>query len=462
MSDKYLIKTNGPRSQITKLTKDIDQAYLDKVNRQVEAVLYAIGRIYQYTLPFVIKMDVAVQKLDIDEYLSRVLPQYYGHISFYSRYSGSTVSLRIDANWLLQLNEVAGMPEESTLSIVIMHEIMHVLLGHLTQLKQIQQQAATKGYDLQAVQMLANLVGDAMVYAHLQEFFNPINEFGKKMGHITPEHVFPLGVTMYDLVNKSLYQIVMELLHKAGGDQGVNNMLQQVLGDQNQSRTGSVTIVEDGASVSETERQLQQEAIKSWGNMPGNLKLSLERAIKYKEPWDLGLSKAVSNLFYDQYSFSRRHPYYTYNTDFILGCYSGVINKLVVGLDVSGSMIEDLPYYIERLGHVLSIKGLESLHIVAGDTEVTLNETFKIPFKDTDVQKILKSLEGGGGTDFRPLFKEAYKFWERNRSSMLGFVLFTDTYGDFPATAPPFDTIIVTKETHSQTIPKWVTKVIVI
>lgn len=461
--DRYLLKDVFPKEpEITRLTKSLDKAYLDRINKKVESVLYAIGRIYKYAMPFLIKFDVAVQKLDDDKYLQRVHPNYYGHVSFYSRYEGSNVSLRIDGNWLLTIYESLRIKEDSVLSIVIMHEVMHVLLSHLTQLRQILYQATNKGFDPETIAALSNLVGDAMVYAFLEEFFNPIREFGTKIGHITPDDLKELNITRYDLINKSLYQIIMELLYKTENNNGAASYIKTIIqsNDGKGSKIISSTIVEKEASVDSTERQLQIEASKNWGDMPGDLKVTLGKLLKYKEPWDIGLSKSVSNLFYDQYSMSRQHPFYKYNSDLIIGCFTGNVNKLVLGLDVSGSMIEDLPYYVSRIGHVLSIKGLTELYVLTGDVRVTFKKLCKIPFSDKDMDEISRSLRGGGGTDFRPLFKEAYKFWEKNKSSMLGFVLFTDTYGDFPHNIPPYDTIIVTKEYESSMIPKWVNKVI--
>lgn len=115
--------------------------------------------------------------------------------------------------------------------------------------------------------------------------------------------------------------------------------------------------------------------------------------------------------------------------------------KVVAAIDTSGSMSqEQITKAISELyGLAKSFKFLE---LWVTDCDAQVYEAKKV--KAEELSKLL--LQGGGGTDFRPVFKWVKRDLGDKIDSL---VFFSDLDGDFPATPPPYDTFWVTDSTHN-------------
>jgi predicted metal-dependent peptidase len=109
------------------------------------------------------------------------------------------------------------------------------------------------------------------------------------------------------------------------------------------------------------------------------------------------------------------------------------LKDMVVCMDTSGSMGEeelrrDLSEIAGLMRHFPEIEG----HLFVGDAAVQhVGDLSRLPAKS--------ELKGGGGTDFRPFFKEVVD----RKLSPVCMVFFTDGYGSYPEKAPGYPVIWV-------------------
>lgn len=110
---------------------------------------------------------------------------------------------------------------------------------------------------------------------------------------------------------------------------------------------------------------------------------------------------------------------------------SKTMGSMVVFGDVSGSMVPLLQKVVNEMQGIVDDVSPEFTHVICGDTRVSYVETFGRG------SKLELRCQGGGGTDFRPLFNEVdARGWEPDCA-----VFLTDTYGTFPDAAPSYPVI---------------------
>lgn len=173
-------------------------------------------------------------------------------------------------------------------------------------------------------------------------------------------------------------------------------------------------------------KQITTEAY-SYAKMQGKVPAGMDRYIEElnypKLNWRQLLQKfIVQEIPYD-YTYTRPSK-----KSIAAGIYIPAIRKeqleIAVAVDTSGSMCDkDLQDCLsEVMGIVYAYENV-NLTVLTCDAEVhTVNEVTAT----TDVKSI--KMQGGGGTDFRPVFK----WLEENKSQLKLLIFFTDGYGDFP------------------------------
>lgn len=110
--------------------------------------------------------------------------------------------------------------------------------------------------------------------------------------------------------------------------------------------------------------------------------------------------------------------------------------KMVAAIDTSGSMSK------EQITKALSelyglMRTFQFLELWVTDCDAEVYNVKKVQMHD--LSKIL--LKGGGGTDFRPVFDWIKKEFNNDVDSLC---FFTDLYGDFPKTTPPYEMFWIT------------------
>jgi predicted metal-dependent peptidase len=115
---------------------------------------------------------------------------------------------------------------------------------------------------------------------------------------------------------------------------------------------------------------------------------------------------------------------------------------IVIALDTSGSISpEEMQAFITEID---AIKGQMRARIILHACDVALSENGPWTFEPWEEFTLPDDIQGGGGTDFRPVFKWA-DVLDRMPELM---IYFTDAEGKFPETAPYYPVIWLVKGKH--------------
>ena len=143
------------------------------------------------------------------------------------------------------------------------------------------------------------------------------------------------------------------------------------------------------------------------------------------------------------------------------------IRELVIAIDTSASIDENTlrTFLSETAGVLLERERFSQrfeIHIVECDAKIQEEMIITDPDELTALAGTIE-LKGGGGTDFRPVFRfiddRKRKGFFRN---LAGLIYFTDGFGVFPEEAPPYLTAAVVPEDGlviQRDIPNWVLEV---
>ena len=113
--------------------------------------------------------------------------------------------------------------------------------------------------------------------------------------------------------------------------------------------------------------------------------------------------------------------------------------EVIAAIDTSGSISDDeLREFVSELD---ALKGQVRARVTLLACDYKIAENSPWEYEPWDTMELPKDVEGGGGTDFRPVFDWVKK---ENRGPNL-LVYFTDAEGDFPKLAPDYPVIWLVK-----------------
>lgn len=201
------------------------------------------------------------------------------------------------------------------------------------------------------------------------------------------------------------------------------------------------------AGLSETEkeelgRQWQQrlaaaaQAAAQAGKLSPSLARMIDELVTPKLPWRMLLARYLRSCARDDYSFqkpSRREG------EAILPSLSSTMIDVVVVLDTSGSIDDE--ELAEFLSEVDVLKAQIHARVVLHACDERLCANGPWIYEIWEPLRLPGDLTGGGGTDFRPVFR-----WiEETGMRPDVLVYFTDAEGTFPAVEPPYPVIWLVK-----------------
>lgn len=140
------------------------------------------------------------------------------------------------------------------------------------------------------------------------------------------------------------------------------------------------------------------------------------------------------------------------------------VESLVIAVDTSGSTMKGpVEAFIEEAFSMLGQAGMgrsTCVHIVQCDEIVRHDD---VVTSEGDLRRLMSSfeLEGGGGTDFRPVFTYVDRLIDEGRLVHLrGLLYFTDGMGTFPDRRPRYDTAFVfcDEGCREHSVPPWAMK----
>ena len=191
---------------------------------------------------------------------------------------------------------------------------------------------------------------------------------------------------------------------------------------------------EELEQLSEAWRQHLAQALQQTGMQEGALARMVGELIQPTLPWKMVLARHLSSIARDDYSYfrpSRREG------NVVFPSLKSMQADLVVAIDTSGSVTEE-----EMKGFCAEIDGIKG-QIRASITLLACDSKLSGPwhYEPWDEFSMPESFEGGGGTDFRPVFE-----WTENQGMQPRLLLyFTDAMGEFPPVEPTYPVIWLVK-----------------
>lgn len=179
-----------------------------------------------------------------------------------------------------------------------------------------------------------------------------------------------------------------------------------------------------------------QQAMQA-GKMGGDMARLIDHLLQPQLPWRMMLARYMTSVGRDDYSYSR--PSHRREGGAIMPSLRSAQTNLVVALDTSGSIGDQ--EIEEFVSEVNAIKGQmrTQITVLACDSELSDGSPWEFaPWEDVELPQ---SLNGGGSTDFRPVFD-----WTDARDLAPDLLIyFTDAEGEFPSHEPSYPVIWLVK-----------------
>lgn len=178
-----------------------------------------------------------------------------------------------------------------------------------------------------------------------------------------------------------------------------------------------------------------QQAIQA-GKMGASMARLVDHLLQPQLPWRMLLARYMTGIARDDYSFQR--PSRREGAAILPSLRSTQLD-LTVAVDTSGSISDE--EIAEFVAEIDAIKGQmrARISLLACDDHVSENAPWL--FEPWDSFAVPDDIQGGGGTDFRPVFD--YAIQQDKAPDLL--IYFTDAVGDFPEYEPAFPVIWLVK-----------------
>jgi len=191
---------------------------------------------------------------------------------------------------------------------------------------------------------------------------------------------------------------------------------------------------------------------KMHGDMPSGLKRMVKDLVHPRIDWRRLLERYISAQDREEYTWKRPNRRYL-SDDMYYPSLKSTKLEVAIAIDTSGSVSEEeLKEFMSEVAGILdSVKNFRA-ELIACDTEVHAHET---ALTKQDFQNFMEICEGGGGTDFRPVFEELQNVYPDC------LVYLTDGRGTYPQSKPMYDVVwVMNKDVPAQYEPPFGRKVV--
>lgn len=393
-------------------------------------------------------------KQKIEKVLSEIILCYpaFSYIIFNWDLEETTIYDTMATNYkkLLYNPQYVDSLSMENLIAVILHEILHCVFLHPTEISRIQ----SEGKDFQCWIMALEIVTNAAVRDLIngKKYELPGNSFSplKDKSPIPPIYYYdPIGHnhTALEIYEKLLQEkpniscpwpmIVFSNDGNGGGNGNAQGGKQEggnenTGEDKSQTNGGTITIdilpAEKGEFPDAVERAIAtlEKLQKQIGYLPGGLSRQIDKLTKGKVPWRriLHFFVAIIKAGMEDYSWNR--PDFKRSSDIIYpASVEYDIDNIVVVIDTSGSISQkELQRFASEVASLTHYT--DEILLITTDAEV--HEKIKVRNAKDIINKV--KFTGGGGTDFRPIFEQIKK--------CEAMVFFTDGYATYPNLAPSY------------------------
>ena len=171
--------------------------------------------------------------------------------------------------------------------------------------------------------------------------------------------------------------------------------------------------------------------------MNGSVARLVDRLQRSTVPWRTLLARYMSGSSRTDYNIMR--PSQRRSGEAILPSLHTRQTNMVVALDTSGSIEQDeLAAFVAEVN---AIKSLVNARVTLLACDWQLDDDGPWVFEPWEPLGLPKTLQGGGGTDFSPVFS-----WMSRHSIIADLVIyFTDAQGRFPSNPPGTETLWLVK-----------------
>jgi predicted metal-dependent peptidase len=177
------------------------------------------------------------------------------------------------------------------------------------------------------------------------------------------------------------------------------------------------------------------DVARGMGNLPAGMDRALKSALKPRVDWRSALRRFAQEQARVDYTWQRPNRRYLASGLYLPSLGGEELGVLAVGVDTSGSIDEVLlDQFAAEVKELVNEMQPREVHVWYCDTKIARKEVF---YRGDPVEM---HAEGGGGTDFRPVFAELDKMEE----PPVALLYLTDLAGRFPETAPEVPTLWVT------------------
>lgn len=203
----------------------------------------------------------------------------------------------------------------------------------------------------------------------------------------------------------------------------------------NDSRRNDET-PQDNLEIAQQEQRAQSALDKAtdMGSLPDGLELLVPIIGKAVIDWRSELRDCIGGYYVSDYRIMPPSKKLLYAGVYLPSATSHHL-EIAIAIDSSGSVDEVLlAQFIAEIESITEIFGSYSIELLVCDDRVRSHQRF------TNGESIEYSLEGGGGTDFIPVFE----FIETQLTLPKMLLYFTDLDGKFPPNKPHYETLWIT------------------
>lgn len=175
-----------------------------------------------------------------------------------------------------------------------------------------------------------------------------------------------------------------------------------------------------------------REAKKRYGALPGMVAVELDQVERSRTDWRPILSRFVKNATMTRLNWSRPQRRHVH-AGLFLPSRRRELMRVAIAIDISGSVFNVAPAFIGEAMGILSQSSVTGIDLMLFDTAIRTRANLTSP---DDLPAILKDCQGGGGTDFGPLFAESLF-----DQTVAALIVLTDGFGPAPDKAPQIPTL---------------------
>lgn len=278
-----------------------------------------------------------------------------------------------------------GLPEKQRIGVIV-HEILHVALNHMTRIQKRHPQLWNEAGDY--------VINDSIMQTGQYELPESVL-YDKRFRNQSTEQVYKTLYKEYQEKQKQNSKLSLDDIVIPGGSDI------QYSKDQKKNQQIEKDIISKIVKAS-IQSQAAGETI---GNIPGEVRRLIDETISPQLPWNVILQNYFTNFIKDDYSW--KHLNRRYLPDYYLpSAYSESIEEIAIAIDTSGSVSnKQFSYFIAEIAIIQENLKPEKISIIDFDTKIN---TIQEIDANTDILSDL-IFTGNGGTIIQPVMTWADK-----------------------------------------------------